>query len=48
MLTWIISNLAPEYKRSLVIPLVTTIANVPGGAVCTKSSSDRFSKIHQW
>ncbi|KEF52808.1 uncharacterized protein A1O9_11225 [Exophiala aquamarina CBS 119918] len=30
MLTWISSNLAPDYKRSVGIPLAATIANVSG------------------
>lgn len=30
MLTWISSNLAPDYKRSAGIPLAATIANISG------------------
>lgn len=30
MLTWITSNVAPDYKRSIAIPLAATIANVSG------------------
>ncbi|KAK5055421.1 hypothetical protein LTR84_013171 [Exophiala bonariae] len=30
MLTWISSNLAPDYKRSVGVPLAATIANVSG------------------
>ncbi|KAK5034538.1 hypothetical protein LTS07_003459 [Exophiala sideris] len=45
MLTWVSSNLAPDFKRSVGIPLVATIANISGvlsGQIYPTTDSPRY------
>lgn len=45
MLTWISSNLAPDFKRSVGIPLAATIANISGvlsGQIYPATDSPRY------